>query len=431
VVGDENCDGIACSDVVWADGFAMLANGGEGLNVFAVDSQGNSFVSIFHTASVDFGNGIVSGTTDSVLAKIGPDGKALWSVDGMGFGRVAVTESGGVYVTQGTATAIGIAAYSGTGTLRWSTLWNAATTYITAIAPCGTNIAIAGRYSGALTLGSITLPAPPAGGTYGGTDGFVAMIYNPLGTGAGQPIWARQVTDVSGQAGADQSVNAIVCDAGGRVLLTGNFTTSVAIGSKTYVNVANNDFYVAALDTSGATQWLQPFGTASGTIVSDIAADSTGAPLVVGSTASGANFGGGLLINHGSDDGFMLKLNPAGMYQWSKLLGGAGADLFESAAFDANDNVVIAGDTTGPSVDLGSGLLPMDGMLLAKFDANGGYLWAKSFASQQEGDNPTVRVRPGANDIFFAAYNQDQLNLGTGPLGILSYDVVALGRFQP
>lgn len=286
---------------------------------------------------------------------------------------------------------------------------------------------IAGTYSSALTLGTIALPAP-AGGRF---DGFVAWI-NIGGSIAGTPGWALPVGDVSGQTAADQAVEAVACDAAGRVFLTGKFKTSVSVGTKTYVNAANNDFYVAKIDLGGVPQWLQPFGTAAGTYVYDVAVDSTGAPLVVGSTSSGANFGGGLMTNHGGYDGFLLKLDAAGGHQWSKLLGGDGGELFESVAFDMQDNALVTGETSGStSLDLGGGALPLNGMLLAKFNASGGHVWSKGFTTAQEQINPTVRVKPGANDIYFAACNTDTLDLGTGPLGVAGNNVIALARFQP
>jgi len=46
----------------------------------------------------------------------------------------------------------------------------------------------------------------------------------------------------------------------------------------------------------------------------------------------------------GSNDGLIVKFNPAGVVQWAKAVGGLGSDNMKSVAVDASGYVVVAGN---------------------------------------------------------------------------------------
>jgi hypothetical protein len=425
VVGDEDCDGIACSEVVWSRMYATGDTGGALTNFrLAVDGAGNTFLSVYEGGAFDFGNGVSLPANGAGfgLVKIGPDGKALWAKDGVG-GALATDAQGNVYVAS--QPGMTVASYDGAGNLRWSKSVATGNGFMQAIQVSSiTGIVITGTYAGTLSFGSGALALPSSTGT----DGFVARLNT-----AGGPVWAQRVTDASGQAAATQNAAVVALDLGGQIFVAGGFVTSVALGTMSYVNTGTNDFYVAKLDkATGAPVWLKEFGSAGGDGVAAIAVDSAGNPLVVGAAGSSANFGGATLASHGGRDVFLLKLDATGSHVWSKLLGSSGDDVGQTAVFDSADDIVLAGTARGTSFSLGCGSSTGPGLFLGKLDPMGNCLWSKTMGDARQ-DPAIVGTRAGGRDIFLAAFNAGTIDLGTGPLTtpVTAYESLVLGRFQP
>ncbi|MBI4704729.1 MAG: SBBP repeat-containing protein, partial [Deltaproteobacteria bacterium] len=72
------------------------------------------------------------------------------------------------------------------------------------------------------------------------------------------------------------------------------------------------------------------------------------------------DFGGGPLVSAGSNDIYVLKLNPSGQHLSSKRFGSSGQDYGQAVALDANGNALVTGYFSG-TVDFGGAPLTSAG----------------------------------------------------------------------
>lgn len=98
----------------------------------------------------------------------------------------------------------------------------------------------------------------------------------------------------------------------------------------------------------GLFEWVQAFGGVTSEVPVDIARDSAGAIVVVGTYSSATSDfdpgpGTATLTAFGGNNVYVLKLDAAGDFVWVKGLGGTGNESVYSVAIDGDDNIHIAG----------------------------------------------------------------------------------------
>ncbi|MCB0381610.1 MAG: SBBP repeat-containing protein, partial [Flavobacteriales bacterium] len=182
--------------------------------------------------------------------------------------------------------------------------------------------------------------------------------------------------------GANEQINDAVYDSQENVYQTGiqNVTTGMVLVQK--------------INTSGVPQWTKYFTGSSGSYNTgtSITLDTSENVLVCGSFQNTLNAGGSLLNSNGNDDIFLAKFNSLGVHQWSFSIGGLSLDQALSVTTDMNNNIFITGyfigtvdfDPSGATADLTSA--GAEDIFLAKYDANGNYLWAIN-AGSVDGSN--------------------------------------------
>jgi hypothetical protein len=151
---------------------------------------------------------------------------------------------------------------------------------------------------------------------------------------------------------ADDGGRAIAVDSSGNAYITG-FTASSNFPTKGPVqpsNAGGNDVFVTKLNPTGtALVYSTYLGGSNSDIGNAIAVDSSGNAYVTGSTTS-ANFPTTSPLQghlNGSEDAFLLKLNPAGTaLVYSTYLGGSGTDAAYGIAVGGSGNVYVTGTTT-------------------------------------------------------------------------------------
>jgi len=145
--------------------------------------------------------------------------------------------------------------------------------------------------------------------------------------------------------------------------------------------------------------WSSRYGSVSTDAVTAAAVDASGNVTLAGSFSGTVDFGGGGLVSAGSTDIFIAKYNAAGIHQWSKRIGGLGADAAQAVALDGSGNPVITGYHTG-AVDFGGGVLPNFGgrdFFVAKYVGTGTYQWAQGYGSTPTDEGRGVVVDGMAN----------------------------------
>ncbi len=131
--------------------------------------------------------------------------------------------------------------------------------------------------------------------------------------------------------------------------------------------------------------WAKSAGGSSDDISNCSATDASGNVYIIGSFKSTSiSFGSTTLSNSGNADIFIAKFNSSGTVLWATKAGGTLDDVGNSIAVDNNGNVFVTGYFKSSSITLGSHTLNFSGLnggstiFIAKFDASGNSVWAKS-----------------------------------------------------
>ncbi|HEX6789936.1 MAG TPA: FlgD immunoglobulin-like domain containing protein [Candidatus Krumholzibacteria bacterium] len=224
------------------------------------------------------------------------------------------------------------------------------------------NVVIAGTFAGMMTIGSTTLTSA---GSY---DVFLAKFD---ANGAYQ--WCQRF----GGTGLD-GARAVAVDGAGNIVMTGYFRAPVSFGGAALAGRAALDIFVARFNTNGGHLWSQWYGSSRDDEGQDIAADASGNVVVTGSYNGAIDFAGNALPVFGSLDMFVLKLDAAGSYKWSKGAGSTNPDVGYGVAVDALQNVYVTGSFNG-SVNFGGGALASAGstdVFVVKYAGDGSHQWS-------------------------------------------------------
>ncbi|WP_437815716.1 SBBP repeat-containing protein [Sorangium sp. So ce1078] len=152
--------------------------------------------------------------------------------------------------------------------------------------------------------------------------------------------------------------------------------------------------------------WSRAFGDANGQYARAVAFDADGNVLVAGQLEGTVDFGGGPLT--ATDvDAFVAKFDRFGTHLWSKRFAGAGNQFAMALAVDPAGGVVVAGRAFG-SVDLGGGVLVSHGaddVFVAKLDAAGEHVWSKLFGGAGADRCDRIAVDPEGNVLVAGGFH--------------------------
>ena len=203
------------------------------------------------------------------------------------------------------------------------------------------------------TFGAATLiNSPNNAGVY---ELFVAKI-DALGSWQ----WAR-----SGGGGGQDIGFDIAVDGANNVYITGFVQSTLgqfgpfALPANTY---SADDVLVAKLDARGTWLWAVRAGSLSIDEAYGIAVDAVGNAYVTGRfSGATATFGpftltnGGPLYGYGgTDELFVAKLSPAGVWQWAVRGGGDSNDAGHSIALDGTGRLQVVGNFNSAVAQLGA-----------------------------------------------------------------------------
>jgi hypothetical protein len=152
----------------------------------------------------------------------------------------------------------------------------------------------------------------------------------------------------SRQAGGDNHdwATAIAHDATGAVIAGGVFMTSVTIDGAPTLTVAGSndrDGYVVKYDATGRYQWIRQLTGVGYPTVEDIVTDAAGDVYVTGT------FGGRLIIGATTadatgKDSYLVKLaGDTGEVVWRTVMTGTGDQAATALAIDSNGNLIVGG----------------------------------------------------------------------------------------
>jgi hypothetical protein len=196
-----------------------------------------------------------------------------------------------------------------------------------ALTVAGTNVFVAGNYTGSATFGATTLT------NAGGSDVFVASL-----DADGNWLWASR----GGGPGADLAT-ALALDATTNVYVAGQFTGTAIFGTKTNTSAGQADLFIAKLTPAGAWVEARRGGSANNDTATALTRDQGNQFYLVGQFGGTADFDGAVNnLNVGSVSNiFVLRLNTEAQYL-DYTQGGAGSA--RGVTVDSLGRVYVTGD---------------------------------------------------------------------------------------
>lgn len=338
----------------------------------ALDASGNIYVAgSFSSISIIFGsttltNDTTDATADMFLVKYDAGGNILWakSAGGNSYDEaysVAADVSGNVYV----------AGYFSSPTISFS---------------------------------STTLTNP----------GMFFVKYDA----SGNVLWARNANSGFGKAASTTT------DASGNIYVTGSFGTSITFDSITLTNAnINTNIFLVKYDASGNVVWAKSAGGNGLDRAFSITTDTSGNILMAGDFYSDSISFGSDTLNSTWGDMFLVKYDAAGNVLWAKQqdAGGSEHDYAYSVVADAFGNIYVTGGFESPSISFGSTTLTnyssgLGDMFLAKYDAGGNALWAKSAGGNSYDQAYSVEVDASGNIYVAGGFSSDSISFGNDTL---------------
>jgi len=351
--------------------------------LLGVDCGQNTIVAGSFNTTLDFGGGVLEdamklGDTDDIfVAKLGPDGKHLWSerfgdkndqlVYGMG-----VDSTGAVVLT--------------------------------------------GVYEGTIDFGAGRIKTESQ-----------AIFVAKLDAG-GEPRWSRSFTT----GGVDfAGSRALTVDASDNLWITGSLSGDVDFGGGLLKGGTEHKgkLFVAKLDANGEHLWSRSYGPGFG-VGAQVLFDSKGNLILSGYSYGALDFDDKAPAEAGpSESGvFIVKLDPQGnvlfrRYVPTETVLGSYQGVSFQMALDSQDNLVIAGELYGER-DLGGGPLGDSYFVnpqafVAKYDASGNHLWSQIFTTDIHSGVGGVAI--GEGDHIFLVGNM------IGSLDVAGIELSSLG----
>jgi hypothetical protein len=145
-------------------------------------------------------------------------------------------------------------------------------------------------------------------------------------------------------------------------------------------NHGSADGWVVKLDKSGNKLWHKTLGGSGADFAHSVVATPDGGYLMAGYTQSSDGGSSGF---HGGADGWLVKLDKEGNIVWQKAYGGSAGDAFYSIAKSADGGYLLAGASQSNNGDLKNNKGQGDAWVV-KVDVNGTLVWQQSVGGSED-----------------------------------------------
>ncbi len=169
-------------------------------------------------------------------------------------------------------------------------------------------------------------------------------------------LWATSAGGTNTDEGWGTTTDAI-----GNVFVTGYFKSdTINLGATTLTNSDNTgntyDVFLAKYDAAGNVLWAKRAGGTGGDYGRSVATDASGNIYVTGYFNSPSIAFGATTLTNASNytDIFIAKYDAAGNVLWAKSAGGTASDIGYSVTTDASGNVFVTGSFKSPSINFGA-----------------------------------------------------------------------------
>lgn len=232
-------------------------------------------------------------------------------------------------------------------------------------------------------------------------------------------VWAQNAGGIFNEARGER----VVTDNSGHVIVVGTYSCpQLTFGTITINNSGGDDLFIVKMDTGGNVLWAQ---TAGGDYAEEgyaVAVDDAGNVYVSGEFwSSSVSFGTNIITNSGSADIFIAKYDASGNSLWAKSVTGTDEDHGNAVAVDLAGNVIITGSYLSTTLDFGGISLTnsqpgTEDLFIAKYDGNGNILWARQASGTGNDKGFGVGTDAAGNVLVSGHFNSGSLNFGTQTL---------------
>jgi len=323
----------------------------------AVDSSSNVYVSGRVMADTDFGDGILSGSSNKAfILSLSSEGAYRWvrlyslrelgsiAVDGVGnvvavSSFSALTDFGGGERTSNGGVDAAVWSLDSDGTYRWDRTFGGAGD------DAMDHVAVSD--DGSVTaVGVFEGPADFGGGNRTETRGLFALRL----TSRGAYLWDRSV------ALAASDGHAVALDADANAYVTGYFHGSVDFGDGPHESRLWHDTLLWSLDRDGAHRWTSFVGDERYLVRGKtVAVGGTGEAVVGGHFATAVDFGGGEREGNSSASAFLWGVATTGDYAWDYVVRGSSHVDHRGVVHGPDGSVIVVGNFSD-SADFGGGV---------------------------------------------------------------------------
>lgn len=244
----------------------------------------------------------------------------------------------------------------------------------------------------------------------------------------GEFIWAKPIYPST--AGQYFNPKKIAVDTTGHVCITGEFNGTVYFNPNAAVNNSTslgfNDIFVAKYDTNGNYQWHQTYGSAGTETGRSITMNKAGTEIyVTGEFEQTVDFDASASTNNltssAAKDGFILKLDGDGNYQWVTRIAGSSDQLPVALAIDIENNILVAGTMQGTTAFANGGVMNitsngLSDAFVAKYaGTDGSVLWAKRIGGVENDQMTTICADYYTNSIYVGGHFTGTVDMDPGP----------------
>lgn len=210
--------------------------------------------------------------------------------------------------------------------------------------------------------------------------------------------WRRDGQAIAGATNANFSIGAAA------PAHAGLYTVAVSNNLGFAVSPAAR---LTVLPQSVVVPWVAGGGGPGTDVGNAIAVDAAGNSVVVGYFTGTANFGTNTLTSAGMTDSFVVRYNASGQVMWARRAGGSGFDAAKGVAVDAGGNIYVTGAyegiaSFGTNVLTNSTPTSYSDIFLARYDAAGNSIWARSAGLDFVHDEGTAVAVDGTGNVLVA-----------------------------
>ena len=347
------------------------------------------YISVGYTESIDGDVTLNHGGQDLWVQKINSNGVLQWqkcyggSLDD--YGRGIITTSDGGYLISGMTSSndgdvsgnhtsssgyfdAWLIKISSNGTIQWQKCYGS-TGYESAESVIQTSD------GGYVFSGDCQVNNGDVTGNHGNLDIWCVKVNS-----TGKLQWQKSF----GGTGDDRSYKINATNDGGYIIA--GYT--VSFNGDVVGNHGNTDAWILKISSTGTLQWQKCYGGLNREEAQGISLTTDGGYIFVGNSNSSD---GDVTLNNGNGDVWVVKISNTGILQWQKSYGGSDFEYAHEILQTTEGGYIITANTTSKDINVTGHHGSNDGWVL-KIDSTGKLLWQRCLGSSGYDDVKDIQI---------------------------------------